>query len=174
MQSRRRVLTNKSMAELFGLHSEEALARFAVHDFALPVSEADGMRHFIYDLMSTQRDMQHFYYRMTSADGRGCLVRRTSLRLFDSAGRLVTVKNTTQAVSPNEYDEAVRRNPMVSTLAATGDLRTGRQLLADAAKDHLVTIASMAASKDGRAELDAMAKATEALAHMVLNRRDMC
>jgi len=50
MQSRRRVLTNKSMAELFGLHSEEALARFAVHDFALPVSEADGMRHFIYDL----------------------------------------------------------------------------------------------------------------------------
>ncbi len=49
-QSRRRVLTNKSMAELFGLHSEEALARFAVHDFALPVSEADGIRHFIYDL----------------------------------------------------------------------------------------------------------------------------
>jgi hypothetical protein len=38
------------MAELFGMHSEEALARFAVHDFALPVSEADGMRHFIYDL----------------------------------------------------------------------------------------------------------------------------
>ena len=38
------------MAELFGLHSEEALARFAGHDFALPVSEADGIRHFIYDL----------------------------------------------------------------------------------------------------------------------------
>ncbi len=41
--------------------------------------------------VSTQRDVQHFYYRMTSADGRGCLVRRMSLRLFDSAGRLVTV-----------------------------------------------------------------------------------
>ncbi len=84
--------------------------------------------------------------------------------------RCLQVKNTTQAVSPEEYDDAVRRNPMASTLAATGDLRTGRQLLADAAKDHFISVACMAASQGGRAELDAMAEATEALARMVLDR----
>jgi hypothetical protein len=82
------------------------------------------------------------------------------------------VKNITQAVSPDEYDEAVRRNPMVSTLSATGDMRTGRQLLADGAGDHLRSIAGMAASQYGRVELDMMAKATEALAQLVLSRQD--
>jgi hypothetical protein len=43
--------------------------------------------------VSTQQDVQHFYYRMTSADGRCCLVQRTTLRQFDSAGHLVTVSH---------------------------------------------------------------------------------
>ena len=73
------------------------------------------------------------------------------------------MKNVTQAVSPDEYDEAVRSNPMISTLSATGDLRSGRQLLADAAKDHRSSLAGMTSSQRGRAELDAMAKATEVL-----------
>ena len=63
---------------------------------------------------------------------------------------------------------------MVSTLSATGDLRTGRQLLADAAMDHVRSIAGMAASYCGRAELDAIAKLTEALAQMVLKRQGAC
>ena len=49
-QRRRQVVLNRSMAELFGMHGEEVLSRFADHDFALPVSEADGIRHFLYDL----------------------------------------------------------------------------------------------------------------------------
>ncbi len=84
------------------------------------------------------------------------------------------MKNITQAVSPDEYDEAVRCNPMTSTLSATGDLRTGRQLLADAAKDHFSSIAGLAASHCGRTELDAIAKVTEALAQMVLKRQGTC
>ena len=59
---------------------------------------------------------------------------------------------------------------MVSTLSATGDLRTGRQLLADAAMDQISSIAGMAASHCGRAELNAIAKVTEALAQMMLKR----
>ena len=82
------------------------------------------------------------------------------------------MKNITQAVSPDEYDEAVRSNPMVSTLTATGDMRTGRQLLADAARDHFRSIAGMAASQSGRVELDSLAEATEALARLVLIRQD--
>jgi hypothetical protein len=50
MQRRKQVLMNRGMAELFGLHGDEAIARFAAHDFAIPVGEADGIRHFIYDL----------------------------------------------------------------------------------------------------------------------------
>ena len=41
--------------------------------------------------MSTQQDLQYFYYRLMTIDGRACLVRRTSLRHFDSEGRIVTV-----------------------------------------------------------------------------------
>ncbi len=72
-------------------------------------------------------------------------------------------KHITQAVSSDEYDEAVRRDPMVSALAATGDLRTGQQLLADAAEDRLHSVAWMAACPNGRAELDAMAASAESL-----------
>ncbi len=73
------------------------------------------------------------------------------------------VKNITQVISPEEYDEAVRADPMSSTLSATGDHRPGRQLLADAVTDRLQTVASLAGSPRGRAELDAMAAAAEAL-----------
>ena len=50
IQIRRRVVTNKNMTDLFGMHSEETLARFAFHDFELPFSEVDGIRNFIYDI----------------------------------------------------------------------------------------------------------------------------
>ncbi len=73
------------------------------------------------------------------------------------------VKNITQVVSPEQYDAAVRADPMVSTLAATGDRRPGRQLLADAAEDRQRTVAGMASCPRGRAELDTMAAAAEAL-----------
>jgi hypothetical protein len=67
-------------------------------------------------------------------------------------------------VTPEEYDLAVSRDPSASTLAATGDGRTGRQLLADAAADYFRTVAGMAASPAGRAELDVFAALAERLA----------
>ena len=73
-------------------------------------------------------------------------------------------KYITQAVSPDEYDEAVRHDPTVSTLSATGDMRTGRQLLAEAADDRLRTVGWMAACPHGRAKLDKIAEAAEAMA----------
>ncbi len=74
------------------------------------------------------------------------------------------MKHTTEVVSPDEYDEAVRRNPMVSALSATGDLRTGRQLLDDAAEDRLRSVGWMAACPRGRSELDEIAAGAEVLA----------
>jgi hypothetical protein len=74
------------------------------------------------------------------------------------------VKHTTEVVSPDEYDEAVQRDPRLGALCLTGDLRTGQQLLADAAEDKLRTVGWMAACPRGRAELDAIAAATELLA----------
>jgi hypothetical protein len=40
-------------------------------------------------------------------------------------------------ITPAEYDDAVRRDPLTCPLAATGDFRSGAQLLADAASDRL-------------------------------------
>ena len=73
-------------------------------------------------------------------------------------------KHTTEVVTPDEYDEAVRRDPMVSPLFATGDLRTGQQLLDEAAVDRLRSVGWMAACPRGRAELDELAAATEIMA----------
>ncbi len=77
---------------------------------------------------------------------------------------VLQIKHVTEVVGPDEYDEAVRRDPMVSALSATGDLRTGQQLLADAAEDRLRSVGRMAACQRGRAELDEIAAAAENLA----------
>ncbi len=53
---------------------------------------------------------------------------------------------------------------MCSPLTATGDYRSGQKLLADTEVDLSRTIAGMAASRDGRAELDIIAAAMEAIA----------
>ncbi len=53
---------------------------------------------------------------------------------------------------------------MCSPLTATGDFRSGRRLLADADADLQRTIAGMAAGREGRAELDAIAAAAEGIA----------
>ncbi len=50
LQGRVRVLTNRSMAGMLGMHGDEILARFANHEVGLPFSETDGLRLFIYDL----------------------------------------------------------------------------------------------------------------------------
>ena len=74
------------------------------------------------------------------------------------------IKTITQAVTPNEYDAAVARDPLCSILTATGDRRPGRLLLADSGADRFRSIAAMAATPAGRADLDCLAAATEAFA----------
>ncbi len=73
------------------------------------------------------------------------------------------LKNHFRVITPEEYDAAVQRDPMCSPLTATGDYRSGRQLLADSDADLTRTIASMAASREGRVELETIANAIEAM-----------
>ncbi len=74
------------------------------------------------------------------------------------------LKNHFRVITPEEYDAAVQRDSMCSPLTATGDYRSGRQLLADSDADLTRTIASMAASREGRVELETIANAIEAMA----------
>ena len=73
------------------------------------------------------------------------------------------LKHVTRAACPDEYDAAVARDPTTSINAALGDRRTGRQLLADAAADRQSPLSVLAACPGGRAELDTIAVAVEAL-----------
>ena len=75
------------------------------------------------------------------------------------------IKNHFRVISPEEYDAAVQRDPMCSPLAATGDLRSGSKLLADADTDLMRTISDLAASREGRAELESIASSMEAIVH---------
>ncbi len=74
------------------------------------------------------------------------------------------IKNHFRVITPEEYDAAVQRDPMCSPLAATGDLRSGSKLLADAEADLMRTIADLAAAREGRAELESIASSMEAIA----------
>jgi hypothetical protein len=72
-------------------------------------------------------------------------------------------KHLIRVITPDEYDKAVRRDPRSCPLAAMGDLRSGRQLLADGAGDWYRSFASMAATPDGRAEQDYLASLVEGM-----------
>ncbi len=49
-QRRRRVATNDTASWQFGMRREEALARFAVGDIALPYTDIDVLRYFVVEL----------------------------------------------------------------------------------------------------------------------------
>jgi hypothetical protein len=76
---------------------------------------------------------------------------------------LLQTKNITRAITPDEYDAAVRINPAQCPLYALGDRRSGRELLAAATADAQRTVGGMAATQAGRAELDCIAAAAERL-----------
>ncbi len=76
---------------------------------------------------------------------------------------MLQTKNVTRIVTPDEYDAAVRRDPALCPLYALGDRRSGRELLAAAETDAQRTVAGMAATRAGRAELDGIAAAAERL-----------
>ena len=69
-----------------------------------------------------------------------------------------------RAITCAEYDEAARRTPHLCPLVQAGDMRTGQQLIRDAAADSEVAIVELAASPGGRAMLDALAASVEAWA----------
>jgi hypothetical protein len=68
-----------------------------------------------------------------------------------------------QVISPDKFDAAVCREPASCPLFAMGDRRSGHQLLADASTDVGYTVAAYTSTARGRAELDAIAAAAEAL-----------
>ena len=66
-----------------------------------------------------------------------------------------------RAITPAEYDEAARRTPHLCPLLLAGDRRSGQRLLDDAAQGASGPMASLAASRAGRAMLDALAASVE-------------
>jgi hypothetical protein len=66
-------------------------------------------------------------------------------------------------ITPEEYDAAVLREPNSCPLFAMGDRRSGSQLLADAYADAGQTVAQLASTANGRAQLESIAAAAEAL-----------
>jgi hypothetical protein len=87
-----------------------------------------------------------------------CLTYKPVLLVFTQ------IKMVSAAVGPDEYDAVVTLTPELSTQCLAGDLRTGRQLLADAAFDLSRPLTALNSCQYGRAELASMATAIEALA----------
>ena len=62
-------------------------------------------------------------------------------------------KQIHQVITADAYDEALRSTPELCPLTLVGDMRSGAQLLADAAADSAQTIESMVLSHAGRVGL---------------------
>lgn len=73
------------------------------------------------------------------------------------------VKIAHRLIGPDEYDDAARRWPQCCPLVMLGDLRSGRQLLADAPADSAETLASLATSPRGCAAMESVAVHLEGL-----------
>jgi hypothetical protein len=83
------------------------------------------------------------------------------------------VKHVIRSISPDEYDEATRRDPSACPHVITGDHRSGRQLIADAATDVHFQLPGMTAAVRGRMELDAVAAFVESVVAALDRRRDL-
>mmetsp|Transcript_80970 Transcript_80970/g.217200 ORF Transcript_80970/g.217200 Transcript_80970/m.217200 type:complete len:198 (+) Transcript_80970:1504-2097(+) len=167
-------MCTSSAATTFGLHREEAVARLTNREMSPMLTEMDIVRMFVFELVSARRDRVRVFHRLVPCEpcvgyqGFGApvapftkLVCRTVLRSFDAFGRPVTVRHRVRVITPEEYDHAVQMEPESCPLALTGDLRNGRQLLADAATDAFQTVADLRNSVEGRHMLDNLAARAE-------------
>ena len=76
-------------------------------------------------------------------------------------------------ISPDDYDDAVRQDPISCPHIITGDHRCGRQLIADAATDVHVQLAGMVAAISGRMELNCIASFAESATPALGSRLDL-
>jgi hypothetical protein len=66
----------------------------------------------------------------------------------------VQTRTLTRVITADEYDAAARLSPHLCPLIAAGDRRTGRELLASTAADARLSVAAVASTAAGRAELE--------------------
>ena len=71
----------------------------------------------------------------------------------------VQVHHSFYPVTPQEFDTAAASSPLACPLRALGDIRSGRQLLADAAADASAPLASLGRTAAGAERLDSLAAA---------------
>jgi hypothetical protein len=83
---------------------------------------------------------------------------------------LAQTRKSVQIITAEEYDAAVRLNPDSSPLAATGDRRTGRELLADAEADAQLSVSAAAATPRGRAVLGRLVSLARAVRDHIRQR----
>jgi PAS domain-containing protein len=96
-RERRRVWCNGRTASFFGVHREEALARFAGRELELPFVEADWLANFIHDLEFAEETRNERYLRLVVGSGEGrraVLARSVKVKHFDAVGRVTRVRPT--------------------------------------------------------------------------------
>ena len=160
-----RVDLNQRMADLLGIPVETAPALLAAHGLAVPMPAGDCLCALIDAMLHQSASVVVRYFRFCSGYRRPCravLVCGTLSKTFNAVGQVVQVplppiyapesqhlsaqcaltraatsqvRYALRPISAGEYDAAVEATPHLCPLAAMGDLRTGRELLAHAAQD---------------------------------------
>jgi hypothetical protein len=138
---------NNTMAKIFGMHSEEVLARAGHCDTEAPCSQFECLCLLMEEMSSNKhqaRSHQTTYHRQLPVQngrirGDPLLIRRDLIRDHADTGGLVRIQNFVTVVSEDEYDMMMLNNPtMCRPMSfALGDIRLAAEVLSTAHRDFL-------------------------------------
>uniref|UniRef100_A0A7S4NQ69 Uncharacterized protein n=1 Tax=Guillardia theta TaxID=55529 RepID=A0A7S4NQ69_GUITH len=159
------------IANLLNMHPDEMLARVGNKDTELPNSDLEFFCTIIYDIISLHQDRLTRYSRLLRRCPRTgklidpFLVRVHSIKERNEEGRIFRMWHILERVTPDEYDEARRKNPQICRpmLEQMGDCRGAEDLLESANYDNLFnqSFQFMKTTPEGQQQLQALANAVK-------------
>jgi len=157
------------IANLLNMHPDEMLARVGNKDTELPNSDLEFFCTIIYDIISVHHDRMTRYSRLLRRCPRTgklidpFLVRVHSIKERNEEGRVFRMWHILERVTPEEYDEARRKNPQICRplLEQMGDCRGAEELLESANYDNLFnqSFQFMKTTAEGQQQLQALTNA---------------
>ncbi|EKX45881.1 hypothetical protein GUITHDRAFT_108332 [Guillardia theta CCMP2712] len=176
LQKRTSVNCNAVMADFFGLSREEWLAKMAGNDGRIPTTDLRYLCMILEDLLCMSNPTVVHYLRFSKnlfkqGHKEGVLVRSTTKKLYDSAGRVCKVAMSFAPISAEEYDRALLQapdlcEPMMKAL--DDEPKSGIQLIEDGTLAQKESIHTLCRTPNGKKKLDKLASIIDSrFAHLV-------
>jgi len=164
-QKRTSANCNAVMADFFGLSREEWLAKMTGNDGRIPTTDLRYLCMLLEDLLSLSNPTVVHYLRFSKnlfkqGHREGVLVRQTTKKLYDNAGRVCRVAMSFAPISAEEYDHALLQAPELCEpmmKALDDEPKSGIQLIEDSTLAQKESISALCRTPNGKKKLDKLA-----------------